>query len=345
VPLRRRLEGESIMKTTAAARLEIINSRISADRESMVQEIYAGLTEQQKYLPCKYFYDSYGSALFERICHLPEYYQTRTELSILRTAAPVIMKNMKDGNLIELGSGANWKIRTLLDAANGSRPNIRYVPVDVCEPALKQAVEDLIERYPDLAVTGIIADFHRDMDKIMVHGDKLITFFGSTIGNFNEEESRAFLKNIAAAMTLRDRLLVGMDLIKPKEMLERAYNDAQGITAAFNKNILTVLNHELNVAFDPSHFDHVAFYNEKRECIEMHLRANRDIYMEMEDIDLQLIMKRGETIFTEICRKFSRKKVEKMAAEAGFVITRWFTDDQGWFALVELMLESSVQTM
>jgi L-histidine N-alpha-methyltransferase len=332
------------MKKTAAARLEIIKSRASADRESMLREIFAGLTDQQKYLPSKYFYDSYGSALFERICHLPEYYQTRTELSILRTAAPVIMKNLKHGNLIELGSGANWKVRTLLDAANGSRPNIRYVPVDICEPVLRQAAEDLIEHYADLVVTGIVADYRRDMDKIMVNGDKLITFFGSTIGNFNEEESRGFLKNIAAAMTLRDRFLIGMDMIKPKEMLEAAYNDAEGITAAFNKNILTVLNRELNAAFDPSHFDHVAFYNEKRECMEMHLRANRDIDLEMEDIDLHLIMKRGETIFTEICRKYSRKKVEVMAAEAGFVITRWFADDQGWFALIELMLESSAQT-
>jgi L-histidine N-alpha-methyltransferase len=328
------------MKTAAAARLELINCAITTDRESMMQEIFDGLTAQQKYLPCKYFYDGYGSALFERICHLPEYYQTRTELSILRTAAPVIMKDLKQGNLIELGSGANWKIRTLLDAANGSRPNIRYVPVDVCEPALRQAAEDLTERYPELAVTGIVADFHRDMDRIMIDGDKLITFFGSTIGNFNEEEGRAFLENIAAAMTLRDRFLVGVDMIKPKEVLEAAYNDAQRTTAAFNRNILTVLNRELSAAFDPSLFDHVAFYNEKRECIEMHLRANREISADIGELDLHLSMKRGETIFTEICRKFSREKVEEMAAEAGLAITRWFTDEKGWFALVEMMPEN-----
>jgi L-histidine N-alpha-methyltransferase len=250
------------------------------------------------------------------------------------------MKDLKQGNLIELGSGANWKIRTLLDAANGSRPNIRYVPVDVCEPALRQAAEDLTERYPELAVTGIVADFHRDMDRIMIDGDKLITFFGSTIGNFNEEEGRAFLENIAAAMTLRDRFLVGVDMIKPKEVLEAAYNDAQRTTAAFNRNILTVLNRELSAAFDPSLFDHVAFYNEKRECIEMHLRANREISADIGELDLHLSMKRGETIFTEICRKFSREKVEEMAAEAGLAITRWFTDEKGWFALVEMMPEN-----
>jgi L-histidine N-alpha-methyltransferase len=325
------------MKTAAAARLEIINCGISADRESMIQEVFAGLTAPQKYLPCKYFYDSYGSALFERICHLPEYYQTRTELSILRTAAPAIMKNFKEGNLIELGSGANWKIRTLLDAATESGPNIRYVPVDVCEPALNQASVDLLDRYPDLIVTGIVADFHRDMDGIMVDGNNLITFFGSTIGNFNEAESKVFLNAIATAMKPRDRFLVGMDMIKPKKMLEAAYNDAQGVTAKFNKNILAVMNRELQSTFDLSFFDHVAFYNAERECIEMHLRANRNISVTIAGLDLRVTMKKGETIFTEICRKFSTATVKQMAAEAGFMITRWFSDPRGWFSLVEMM--------
>jgi L-histidine N-alpha-methyltransferase len=319
----------------AAARVDIINSGITTmDREVMLQEIHAGLTAQPKYLPCKYFYDSHGSALFEKICRLPEYYQTRTELSILRAAAPEIMKHMKKGNLVELGSGANWKIRTLLDAAD-ARMEIRYVPVDVCEPVLEQSARDLIEGFPELIVTGIIADFHRDIGSLMPDGDKLIVFFGGTIGNFSEEESRVFLENIASAMSERDRLLIGLDMIKPKEIMERAYNDRQGITDAFNKNILSVLNRELNAAFELSCFDHVAFYNEKRECIEMHLLANTDIHVKVRDIDLHLTIKRGETIFTEICRKFSQKKVEDMAAEAGLKIVRWFSDPLKWFSLVE----------
>lgn len=316
-------------------RLKITDCR-TAVHEDMEREIRDGLTAEQKYLPCKYFYDSRGAALFERICRLPEYYQTRTELSILRNAAGEIMERLKEGSLIELGSGANWKIRILLDAANGSRSKIRYVPVDVCEPALKQAAEDLLALYPDLAVSGIIADFHHERDRIMPDGDKLITFFGSTIGNFSTEESRIFLSSIAAKMQQRDRLLVGVDMIKRKEILEAAYNDAQGVTAQFNKNILAVVNRELNASFDFSAFEHHAFYNEKRECIEMHLRAGKDMSVPVPGLQLIVPMKRGETIFTEISRKYSRKKVETMAAESGLSVTRWFTDCREWFALVEM---------
>jgi L-histidine N-alpha-methyltransferase len=321
----------------SADRLEIVNCLYGSDREEMKREVLGGLTAPQKNLPCKYFYDSRGSVLFERICGLPEYYQTRTELSILRTAAPAIMKHFKGGNLIELGSGANWKIRALLDAADGTRSRIRYVPVDVCEPALRQAAEDLLERYPDLAVRGLVADFHRDMNRIMVSGDRMITFFGSTMGNLSEGESREFLESVSAAMNPCDRFLVGLDLVKPKEMLEAAYNDAQGVTAEFNKNILAVVNRELNASFDLSAFDHVAFFNEQRSRVEMHLRANRDLSVEIEDIGLHVAMQKGETIFTEMCRKFKKEDVVKMAAAAGLKVSRWFTDNRGLFTLAEFM--------
>jgi L-histidine N-alpha-methyltransferase len=326
------------MKTaTADGRLDIINCMTGSDRNEMKQEVLNGLTAPQKYLPCKYFYDSRGSALFEQICLLPEYYQTRTELEILTYYAPAIMQGLSEGNLIELGSGANWKIRVLLDAANGSRPGIRYVPIDVCEQVLRTASTELLDLYPGLAVLGIVADFTKDMDLLLVEGAKLITFFGSTIGNFNEKESRVFLRNIAKLMGRGDRFLVGMDMIKSKDVLEAAYNDAEGVTAEFNKNILTVMNRELRATFDLSSFDHLAFYNGERECIEMHLRANRDVAATIADVDLHMTMERGETIFTEICRKFSTMKVKQMAAEAGLMITRWFSDPREWFSLVEMM--------
>jgi len=314
-----------------------INCLIDGDQEALKQEVYNGLSARQRYLPSKYFYDSRGATLFEQICHLPEYYQTRTELSILRTIAPAVMENLKEGNLIELGSGANWKIRTLLDAANGKRSKIRYVPVDVCEPALAQASKDLIQLYPELTVLGIVADITRDLGRIWVDGDKLIAFFGSTIGNFNEQESITFLRSVAGAMGPRDRFLVGMDMIKPTEILEAAYNDTQGITAEFNKNILAVMNCGFHANFDLPSFDHLAFYNEERACIEMHLRANRDVSVKIEDIGLHITLQQGETIFTEICRKFSREQVVQMAAEAGLVITRWLSDPAAWFSLVEMM--------
>lgn len=318
-------------------RLKIINCMTDVAHEELKREIREGLTAHRKYLPCKYFYDGCGSALFERICRLPEYYQTRVELSILRTVAQTIMKDLNMGSLIELGSGSNHKIKILLDAANGSRSRIRYVPVDVCEPALKQAALDLLDCYPDLTVAGIVADFHRNMDRIMVEGDKLITFFGSTIGNFTRKESSAFLRNIANAMEPRDRLIMGMDMVKKKEILETAYNDAQGVTALFNKNILLNMNRELNASFDLQAFDHLAFYNEDRECMEMHLRANVNVSVPISALDLTVVIKKGETILTEICRKFRRSAVEEMAADAGLRITRWFADRKEWFALVELM--------
>lgn len=317
-----------------ADRFEIIDRKDGA-LEDMKREVREGLTAEQKYLPSKYFYDSRGSALFERICELPEYYQTRTELAILKKSSRQIMRELKEGNLVELGSGANWKIRHLLDAA-GARSRIRYIPVDVCESALVGAAEELLCLYPELSISGIVADFQREMDRIGLEGDSLITFFGGTIGNFSEAEGQKFLSGLADAMGKRDRLLLGLDMVKQKELLEAAYNDEQGITAQFNKNILSVLNRELNADFVPGAFEHLAFYNSATESIEMHLRARENISVEIAGLELDVTMKRGETVFTEISRKFRRETVEEMAREAGLTIANWYTDRKEWFSLVEM---------
>jgi L-histidine N-alpha-methyltransferase len=301
----------------------------------MKQEVRQGLTADQKYIPSKYFYDSRGSNLFERICEQPEYYQTRTELAILKKSARQIMRDLKTGNLVELGSGANWKVRHLLDAA-GSRGKIRYVPVDVCESALVGSAEELLCLYPELSISGIVADFQREMDRIGLDGDSLITFFGGTIGNFTAEEGQQFLTSLAGAMGRRDRLLLGVDMVKRKDVLEAAYNDEQGVTAQFNRNILAVLNRELNADFNTSAFEHLAFYNSGTESIEMHLRASDDLTVEVAGLDLHLEMQRGETVFTEISRKFRRETIEAMAREAGLGIMNWYTDRKEWFSLVEM---------
>lgn len=320
---------------------EIANLLTGRNDGAMSREIREGLTAPRKFLPCKYFYDGRGSALFERICALPEYYQTRTELAILRRAAPAIMENLSEGNLIELGSGANRKVRMLLDAANGTRRKIRYVPIDVCEPMLQQAAADLLARYPELTIRGIVADFTRNLEGIDLAGAKLIVFFGSTIGNFSEEDCIALLRSVARSMQRTDRFLVGVDMIKSRDLMEAAYNDTRGVTAQFNKNILTVVNRALHANFDLTLFDHVAFYHERRECIEMHLCANRDLSVFVADLNLSITMKKGETIFTEICRKFSRERVERLADAAGLEIKRWFSDPREWFSLVEMMPASS----
>lgn len=318
-------------------RFEIIDRTADFAHENMKREVREGLSAERKYLPCKYFYDSRGSALFEQICRLPEYYPTRTELAILKKIAPAVMKELKAGSLIELGSGANWKVRHLLDAADGSRAKIRYIAIDVCESTLIGSSEELLCLYPDLYVTAIVADFHHQIQDVGTTGNKLLTFFGSTLGNFSNGESDRFLRSVAGLMKPKDRFLIGLDLVKQKQTLEEAYNDSMDITAQFNKNILSVMNRELNSDFDPASFNHVAFYNETVQCIEMHLEANDDVSIDVADLDMEVRMKRGETILTEISRKYDREGVERMASQAGLRVRRWFSDRKGWFALAELV--------
>jgi L-histidine N-alpha-methyltransferase len=325
------------MNTTLAAdRIEVRNFLLDTFYEEIRKDVFEGLTSCRKSIPSKYFYDARGSRLFREICRLPEYYQTRTELSILKKYSDVIIEKFRDGYIVELGSGENLKIRTLLDAAfESSTANICYVPVDVSEPTLIESSMELIAEYPDLRVSGIVADFTRHMKHIPCDRKKLFLFFGSTIGNFSDEERKEFLKNVAQHMGPDDRFLLGIDMIKPAGILERAYNDSRGVTDEFNKNILDVLNRELNADFDKSYFDHLAFYNSGREQIEMHLRASSGLSVEIGDLDLFVRMKKDETIQTEICKKFSRRSTEQMAEEAGLKIRRWFTERDNWFSLAE----------
>lgn len=320
--------------------INIENYLDNSHQRNIREEIHKGLTASQKYLPSKHFYDSRGSQLFEEICRLPEYYLTRTEMALLKEASPEIMRSFKGGDLIELGSGANWKIRMLLDVLDEkSLSSIRYVPVDVSRSALISASDELRQIFPKLDVLGIVADFVHHMDTIPDSRPRIIIFFGSTIGNFNEEESRNFLNSVAGAMKPEDRFLLGIDMLKPKEVIEPAYNDHKGITADFNKNILNVINEKLNADFNPSHFDHLAFFNEEKEQIEMHLKTNRKISVNIADLKLKVDLVRGETIHTEICRKFSREKTERMIAEAGLNINSWYSDPKRWFSLLDLSTE------
>lgn len=325
----------------AEGSIEITDCMGATFHRDISSDIFRGLTSPWKFIPSKYFYDAKGSRLFEHICDLSEYYQTRTELSILRNNASSIMRGFDRGCLIELGSGANWKISALLDAAMRSgSADISYMPIDVSESAIFKASRDLTQRYPCLKVTGMIADFTRHMDAIPAGRDRLFLFFGSTIGNFDENERSVLLKNVAGRMSPGDRFLVGIDMIKDARILERAYNDSQGVTAKFNKNILNVINRELNADFNTSDFDHVAFFNKEKEHVEMHLRANRAISAFISVLALNVEVQEGETIHTEICKKFSRESAEAMAHEAGLTIGRWFSDPEEWFSLIELSLNS-----
>ena len=327
---------DKIMNTILTSdRIEIVDCMCDDFQGDIGIDIAMGLTASQKYIPSRYFYDSHGSHLFELVCGLPEYYQTRTELAILNDAASFIMAGFDTGYLIELGSGSNRKVRTLLDAA--PRPqDICYMPIDVSESALFDASIELLELYPSLKVLGMVADFTKHIEAFPGDRIRLITFFGSTIGNFNEENRLHLLNSVVRLMGPEDRFLIGLDMIKPRDILEKAYNDARGITAQFNKNILNVVNRELNAEFNADYFDHLAFFDKKQSRIEMHLKANRSVSVEIGKLGLNVHFERNETIHTEICEKFSRESAERMVLQAGLEIKRWFTDSRGWFSLVEL---------
>jgi L-histidine N-alpha-methyltransferase len=309
-----------------------------SDHNEMKREVLEGLSAPRKHLPCKFFYDDHGSYLFEQICLQPEYYQTRTELSILREAAPVVMAGLKPDVLIEFGPGNIQKARILLDALHVPGKGITYVPVDVCESVLTSAAGALLALYPHVEVYPIVSDFTADCEMPPVKGRKLLIFLGSTIGNLAEEEAHIFLKRIARSMERSDGFLLGIDMVKPKDVLEAAYNDGSGVTAEFNRNILNNLNHELGAHFDPSFFDHCAFYNDNLRQIEMHLRANQDMEVMIDALGIRVTMTRGETIFTELCKKYTRQDMLSMAETAGLKVARWFSDPQQWFSLVELVL-------
>lgn len=321
-------------------RIEVHSHLAATYRSEITKDVFQGLTAHQKFIPSKYFYDTRGSELFERICRLPEYYPTKTEMSILKYAAPEIMGSFKEGDLVELGSGANWKIRMLLDAAGRDKlPYLRYVPIDVSRTALVNASEELLEIYPELEVLGIVADFTVHLDRIPSDRPRLILFLGSTIGNLDSPARKNFLRLVADSMKPCDRFLVGFDMLKSKETLESAYNDSMGITSRFNKNVLHVLNRELKADFNPSHFEHVAFFNEKKQRVEMHLQAKCKLEVNIHDLGIVVALDKDETIHTEICNKFSRAGVEQMADEAGLCIMQWFFDSREWFSLAELALK------
>jgi len=329
------------MHTVAAtqeSQLEIQDCMSTDLRVHMAIDVGLGLTADQKYLPSKYFYDARGSQLFELICHLPEYYLTRRELLVLRKFARSLTKGFQNGDLVELGSGSHWKIRTLLDRMdNCARSRIRYVPVDVSEQAIVEASSELAMTYPELTITPLIADFTTHLHKISYDRMKLMFLFGSTIGNLDRHEARTFLCSVRDCLGPRDRFLLGLDMIKPASILEAAYNDSQKVTAAFNKNILLVVNRQLWGNFKLSDFDHVAFFNESEERVEMHLRANRRVNVDFCATGFSASIEKGETIRTEICRKFRREAVEQMVDEAGLRVSGWYSDPDNWFSIAEIV--------
>jgi L-histidine N-alpha-methyltransferase len=310
------------------------------DLERMADDVRAGLLSTPKDLSPwpKYFYDEKGSELFEEITAVPEYYQTRTELSILEEKAPEIITRTGCRELIELGSGYASKTRALLDAMVAGAGPVRYVPFDVSESALSSSAERLLEEYPTLNISGFVGDFDHSLehllDRTKTNGSgRLVIFLGGTIGNFMPEQRRSFLGRLRAGLDTGDYLLVGMDLVKDAHVLEAAYDDAAGITARFNKNLLNVLNRKLGGEFDPELFAHRATYNSEESRIEMWLDSKVEQKVPVAALDLEVPFEEGEGMRTEISTKFTRESMETSFREAGLHMLGLYTDDEGLFGL------------
>ncbi|MEV6247614.1 L-histidine N(alpha)-methyltransferase [Streptomyces sp. NPDC051742] len=294
-------------------------------------DVLHGLTRSPKELPPKWFYDARGSELFEEITRLPEYYPTRAEREILKERAPEIASVTGARTLVELGSGSSEKTRFLIDAL---LPGLdAYVPVDVSESALTGAAESLLAERPELHVHALVADFTRGLALPGTPGPRLVAFLGGTIGNLLPVERLTFLRSVRAMLTPGDALLLGTDLVKDEATLVAAYDDSSGVTAAFNKNVLSVIDRELGADFDPDAFDHVAVWDREREWIEMRLRARRALTVKIPEMDLVVPFAAGEEMRTEVSAKFRQAGVRADLAEAGLELERWWTDSEGRFAL------------
>ncbi|MFE7244368.1 L-histidine N(alpha)-methyltransferase [Streptomyces sp. NPDC057580] len=293
-------------------------------------DVLHGLTRHPKTLPPKWFYDARGSELFEEITRLPEYYPTRAEREILVARASGIAAASGAQTLVELGSGSSEKTRYLLDALPALHS---YVPVDVSESALRGAAETLLAERPDLSIHALIADFTDGLTLPDTPGPRLVAFLGGTIGNLLPDERAVFLKSVRSLLSPGDALLLGTDLVKDEETLVAAYDDAAGVTAAFNKNVLTVVDRELGADFDLADFDHVALWDPKREWIEMRLRARRALTVKIPELDLVVPFTAGEELRTEISAKFRKEGIRGELASAELTLTQWWTDSADRFAV------------
>jgi L-histidine N-alpha-methyltransferase len=302
-------------------------------RRALREDVRRGLTSTPKELPPKWFYDDRGSALFDEITRLPEYYPTRRERKILEREAATIAAASGADTIVELGSGTSEKTRLLLDAFEASDQLRRFVPFDVNEAFLTAACEQIATEHPGIDVHGVVGDFEQHLPLLPRGGRRMVAFLGSTIGNLDADGRKSFFAGLVSGLAPGDCLLLGTDLVKDVARLEAAYDDAAGVTAEFNRNVLRVINRELGANFAVDAFDHVAFFDERYERIEMWLRAARAQRVAITELDLQVDVAAGEAIRTEISCKFHRDVVEDELAAAGLELRHWWTDTGGDFAL------------
>ena len=345
--------GNVFAQSTIEKRLQI-EHLLSPDALSSNQpsddgsDAIKGLTQTPKTLPARYFYHDSGSELFEQICELPEYYLTRTETAILQGCAREIARITGPCELIELGSGSSTKTRVLLDAYNQLGYPLHYLPIDVSAGILESSARQLLADYPSLQVHALVGTYELALEQLIPTAlpSRMICFIGSTLGNLTPQECDQFLSQITAALHRAEYFLLGIDLQKPKHLLEAAYNDSQGVTAAFNLNILEHLNKRFEGNFDTQLFEHWAFYNETEHQIEMHLRR-RDLGqiipepVHLRNLDLKVEFEPGETILTEISRKFDLNTIQQKLQAQGLIPLQVWTDPKQWFGLLLCQVQPS----
>ena len=320
-----------------ATRLEITYLLdFAAQEKADIQDVVDGLNQSPKFLPARYFYDAKGSQLFEKICQLPEYYPTRTEAKILQQYATEIVEQAKAVELIELGSGSSTKTRYFFDAYQNSNTPLYYVPIDVSSSILQASAANLLADYPQLKIQGQVATYSQALEKLSTSylGRRMTIFLGSSIGNFNPAECDRFITQVTSALNPGDYFLLGIDLQKPVEVLEAAYNDSQGVTAAFNLNMLQHLNNRFTGNFNLEQFQHRAIYNQTEHQIEMYLISKQNQTVILEDLELTIELAKGEKILTEISRKFDLAKMEKYLGDRNLNLIQAYTDSQKWFGLL-----------
>lgn len=330
----RRIENRARAGETGAE-VAIERHLVANHRDALVADVRRGLAARPKTLPAKYLYDEYGSLLFDQICNQPEYYPTRTEEALLAAVADEVVRGCRPAQLVELGSGASRKTRLLLDALIEYRgDDACYVPVDVSEEMLRLSSEALHRDYPGLAIRGIVGDYEHHLRHLPPAAQRMVAFLGSTIGNFTEIEGRRFLRSVRSQLARGDSLLIGFDLVKPVDVLNAAYNDAAGVTAEFNRNVLRVLNRELSADFDLTAFVHEAYFNPTEAQIEMHLRSVAEQCVHIPAAGMTVQFESGESVRTEISRKFTKASACGLLTAGGFSPRRWFESPDGYFALV-----------
>lgn len=318
--------------------------RAGIDPGDFGRDVREGLTALPKTLPPRWFYDELGSSLFDTICFLPEYYVMRAEAEILtRHRTEIATAFGPRIRLVELGSGAARKTRVLLDPVTALQPELEYVPVDVDEGMLERVARDLLGEHPRLRITAVRGDLARPSAVLSLLDPSpartVVLFLGSTIGNFEPPAACELLRDLRSALRPGDALFLGADLRKPSAILEPAYDDALGVTAAFNLNLLARINRELGGAFDLQSFEHQAFYDPGQHRIEMHLVSRCAQTVRIEQLDLEIAFRQGESIHTESSFKYDRDSLDALAADTGFAVRLWWTDARGWFADALLVAE------